>query len=100
MQFVAQSIILFLISFFISSLIGNILIKFLNRMHAKQFLSEYLRSSHESKKNTPTMGGLIFSIALFFVIFMLYFFHKLVISFNFIIILFTFFSYSLIGFLD
>ena len=100
MEKVTNAITLILISFFVSVVVGKVLIKILTFKHANQRLSVYLEKRHQSKKNTPTMGGLIFSIILFILFFLLYIFNKITISFNLIIVLFTFFSYSLIGFID
>ena len=87
-------------SFLFSLVIGNFLIKILKNFNANQNLSIYLKEKHKSKNKTPTMGGLIFEITLFSIIIFLYIFKKIVISYNLIIVLFTYFGYSLIGFLD
>lgn len=100
MEKVTNIVSLILISFLMSLIIGSRLIKVLNLKHASQRLSIYLEQRHKTKKNTPTMGGLIFSISLFLIILILYLFNKITITYNLIIVLFTFFSYSLIGFID
>lgn len=100
MEKVTNAITLILLSFLLSVVIGKILIKILTKKHASQRLSVYLEEKHKMKKNTPTMGGLIFSITLFIMYICLYLFNKITISFNVLIVLFTFFSYSLIGFID
>lgn len=97
---IASSASLILLSFLISLVIGKYLIKILSNKHANQRLSVYLEEKHKSKNKTPTMGGLIFSLTLLIMFVLLYLSKKIVISFNLIIVLFTFFSYSLIGFID
>lgn len=100
MEKVTNAITLILLSFLLSLVIGKILIKLLTKKHVNQRLSVYLEEKHKAKKNTPTMGGLIFSITLLIMYVCLYIFNKVTISFNILIVLFTFFSYSLIGFID
>ena len=55
------SIILF--SYFISFIVGKIIVNFFNKRNFNQRLSIYLSVRHKDKKNTPTMGGLIFVIS-------------------------------------
>lgn len=100
MEKIASSASLILLSFLISLVIGKYLIKILSNKHANQRLSIYLEEKHRMKNKTPTMGGLIFSLTLLIMFVLLYLSKKIVISFNLIIVLFTFFSYSLIGFVD
>ena len=100
MEKVTNAISLILISFFISVVVAYFLIKFLTKKHINQNLSIYLEERHKCKIHTPTMGGLIFLITLFIVIILLFIFNKITISYNLIIVLFTFFGYSLIGFID
>ena len=100
MDKVTNAISLILISFIISVIIGYFLIKILTKKHINQSLSIYLEERHKSKSHTPTMGGLIFSFTLLIIGILLYITNKITISFNLIIVLFTIFSYSLIGFID
>lgn len=89
-----------LVSFIVSLITGYLLIPFLKENDANQRLSIYLSSEHRSKKNTPTLGGLIFIIPTLLVIILLYLFGKINITINLIIVMFTFISYGLIGFID
>ena len=89
-----------MISFIISLIIGSILVPFFKKKKVDQRLSEYLSDTHKDKKDTPTMGGLIFTISTMLTIILLLIFNKIKISNGLIIIMFTFTSYSLIGFLD
>lgn len=68
--------------------------------YRKQSLSIYLEEKHNSKKNTPTMGGLIFVISSITGIFILYLLKLISINYSLIIVLFTFLFYSIIGLID
>jgi len=50
-----------LLSFLAAALSGKVIIPFLRRLHIGQTISEYVKE-HQSKANTPTIGGLIFII--------------------------------------
>ena len=100
MEKVTNAISLVLLSFIASVIIGYYLIKILTKNHVNQSLSIYLEERRSSKRNTPTMGGLIFSYTLFVVGLLLYITNKITISFNLIIVWFTIFAYALIGFID
>ena len=92
------SIILF--SYIISFLVGKVVVKVLTKNNINQRLSIYLEQRHKDKVKTPTMGGLIFSITLLICITIFYILNKITITYNLIIVFFTFFSYSFIGFVD
>ncbi len=100
MLILTKSVLILVISFILSVLIGLVLIPILRKFKASQSLSIYLEERHKSKKGTPTMGGLIFIITPIIVITILYLLGKIELSFNFVIIIFTFLAYSLIGFID
>ena len=76
------------------------LIPILKKLKASQSLSVYLERTHNSKSGTPTMGGLIFIISTLIISVFMIIFGKFRLSYNFIIVLFTFVSYALIGFID
>lgn len=100
MLILTKSVLILVISFILSVLIGLVLIPILRKFKASQSLSIYLEERHKSKKGTPTMGGLIFIITPIIAITILYLLGKIELSFNFVIIIFTFLAYSLIGFID
>lgn len=100
MLVMTKSVLAMMVSFIISILIGYTLIPILKRFKASQVINRYLESTHSSKKNTPTMGGLIFIISTLLSIFMLCLTKKIVLNYNLIIVIFVFFSYGLIGFID
>lgn len=93
-------IIITITSIFLSFTLGLKLIPFLKKKKNNQVLNIYLREIHSSKINTPTMGGLIFIIPPMLINILLIFFHKINISYNLLIVIFTFFSYAFIGFID
>lgn len=100
MLILTKSMMVSMIGFLLSLLIGALLIPYLRKKKADQRLSTYLSDAHQKKVGTPTMGGLIFLIATFLIILALLLFQKITINYSLIMVLFTFFSYSLIGFLD
>lgn len=95
-----KSVLAMMISFILAVLFGVFLIPILKKMKASQRISIYVSEMHKSKNGTPTMGGLIFIIPVILTIVILYFLGKVNFSYNLLIIVFTFISYSLIGFLD
>lgn len=94
------SILVLLIGFVLSVIFGTILIPILKKLKARQSLSIYLERKHNQKSGTPTMGGLIFIIPTLIITILMIIFGKFKISYNFIIIIFTFISYATIGFID
>ncbi len=95
-----KSVLSMMIGFILSLVVGFILIPILKNKKANQSLSVYLEERHKKKVGTPTMGGLIFIIpTIIFLIFM-FFAKKININYTLILVVFTFLSYSFIGFLD
>lgn len=94
------SILVMFIGFIVSAFCGVFLIPILKKLKASQSLSVYLERTHNSKSGTPTMGGLIFIISTLIISVFMIIFGKFRLSYNFIIVLFTFVSYALIGFID
>lgn len=99
MLILTKSIMSMMIGFIFSSILALILIPFLKKI-AHQSLSIYLIKAHRSKQGTPTMGGLIFIITTTLITTIFLLIDKIEFNYTLLIILFTFFSYSLIGFLD
>ena len=89
-----------MIGFILATTFGVILIPLLRKLKAKQSLSIYLEERHHSKSGTPTMGGLIFIIPTIITMCILKIMGKINISYNFLIVIFTFIGYFLIGFID
>lgn len=99
MNYIIQSVLFMLVSFSIAIIISLIMIPILRRLKASQIINKYLER-HNIKKNTPTMGGLIFIIPTIILIILLYIFNRISISYNFLILVFVFISYGFIGFID
>ena len=97
---ITKSVIAMLIGFILALIVAIILIPLLKKIHAGQNISIYLRKAHKNKQGTPTMGGLIFIIPTFLTIIILFCLNKIHFSYTLLIILFTLFSYTLIGFID
>ncbi len=100
MLLLTKAVIVLLASFILAMLIGFILIPILKKLKANQRLNDYLRTSHQKKIGTPTMGGLIFITSTIIIMLVMLITNKINISYNLIIIIFTFLSYGLIGFID
>lgn len=88
------------LGFVFSVLVGMFLIPILRRLKVKQSLSVYLLSRHNDKSGTPTMGGLIFILPVCIIVIFMFVFGKFRLSYNFIIVMFVFISYALIGIID
>ena len=81
-------------------IVAMILIPYLHKKGANQRLSMYLEDEHKGKKNTPTMGGIIFIIPPLITMIILLVINKITFSYNLLIVMLTFFLYALIGFID
>ena len=97
---ITKTFLVMMISFIFSLIIGFILIPIFKNKRNYQNLNRYLEDTHKSKKNTPTMGGIVFVFSTLITIIFLLIFGKIKMSNGLFIILFTFISYALIGFLD
>ena len=100
MIILTKVVLVMMISLILSIVTGIILIPLLKNLNASQRLSEYLEERHKNKKGTPTMGGLIFIIPVIVVMILMYLFGKIKFNTTIFIVIFTFLSYSLIGFID
>ena len=100
LMIITKSTLALMISFLLSIFLGILLIPVLKKWKASQSLNEYLKDAHRNKKGTPTMGGIIFVLSSIITLFFLYFFKKIEINQNVVILLITFLGYFFIGFLD
>lgn len=100
MLMLTKFVLVTMIGFLISILLGILLIPILHKFKVNQTLSIYLSERHSSKKNTPTMGGIIFIFATMITLIALFLLGKISLSYNFLIVIFTFLGYFLIGFMD
>ncbi len=100
MLILTKTVLSIMIGFLTSVMIGLFLIPILKRLKAGQALSEYLKETHRTKAGTPTMGGLIFILATTLSFLILIVMGKIEITYNLLIVMFTFGGYGFIGFLD
>ena len=89
-----------MISFILSIILGFLIIPFLKKKKLDQILNRYLEEAHKKKSGTPTMGGIIFIISTIVIISLLLILDIIELNYSLIIVMFTFLSYSLIGFID
>lgn len=89
-----------MISFIVSTIFALIIIPILRKMNVGQRISVYLEETHRKKSGTPTMGGLIFILPSIIIFITLWFFDKIHITYSLIIVLITFISYGVLGFID
>ncbi|NLM62766.1 MAG: phospho-N-acetylmuramoyl-pentapeptide-transferase [Mollicutes bacterium] len=100
MLILTKSVMVMMISFIISTLFAIFTIPTLKKLKADQRLSIYLEDVHQKKAGTPTMGGIIFIVPTILIFLLFYFLDKINITYNFLIIIITFISYGLLGFID
>lgn len=100
MLLLTKAVMVLMVGFLLSMLFGWLFIPFLRKKHADQRLSEYLSETHKKKKGTPTMGGLIFIIPTIVIMLFLLISGRITMNYSLGIVLFTFISYCLIGFID
>lgn len=100
MLLLTKVVLCILIGFLSSVLLGSLLVPYLRRKKINQTLSIYLEERHHKKAATPTMGGLIFIFSSLLSFFIFYLLGKVEITYNVLIILFTFLGYGIIGFID
>ncbi|MDD3453827.1 MAG: phospho-N-acetylmuramoyl-pentapeptide-transferase [Bacilli bacterium] len=89
-----------MIGFITSCIFAALIIPLLKKLKIKQNLSIYLSEKHKNKIGTPTMGGLIFIIPTLINMLIFYFFNKIDLSYNLLIVIFIFIFYAMIGFID
>ena len=100
MLILTKSIMAMMISFIFAVITGLIIIPLLKKLHASQSLSIYLQRAHKNKEGTPTMGGLIFILPTIIITLIFIYLKKIEVTYTLIIIMFTFISYAIIGFID
>lgn len=100
MLILTKSVLATMIGFILAVFFASILIPILKRRKADQRLSIYLEETHKKKSGTPTMGGLIFIFSTMISLILLYLTNRIEVTYNFMIVVFTFLSYALIGFMD
>lgn len=84
-----------LISFVISALLGPIVIPFLHKLKFGQYIREEGPAAHQKKSGTPTMGGVIFMLAIAVTALIFLKDYPIVLP-----VVFTTLGFGVIGFLD
>ena len=100
MLILAKSVLAMMIAFIIAIIFGYFLIPMLKKLKVRQNLSDYLVEQHKEKSGVPTMGGLIFIIPTILTVLVLLMLNKIAFTENLFIVIFVFFGYALVGFLD
>lgn len=100
MLILAKSVLALMIGFFVSAILGLIIVPILKRRKVGQRISIYVQEKHKKKEGTPTMGGLIFILSTIISVLLLFILGKLELSSNLFIVLFVFVAYAIIGFVD
>lgn len=100
MMILTKSAIVMMSCFILSMILGSVILPIFKKIKAEQRLSVYLQESHKQKSNTPTMGGLIFVIPVIIVMILMIILNKIELNYSLIIVMMTFISYFIIGFLD
>lgn len=100
MEALIKSVMAMMIGFIFSVVTGMIVLPVLKKLKISQSLNTYLERAHHSKIGTPTMGGLIFIIPQIVITIIFLLLNKIKLSYSLLIILFTFISYAIIGFID
>ena len=99
MYILAKSVLALTAGFLVALVIGAILVPFLRKKKMGQITSKFVKE-HASKAGTPVMGGLIFILSTLIVLAVLLLTKKITYTSNLTIVLFTFLSYALLGFID
>lgn len=84
-----------LISFAVSAVLGPVIIPFLHKLKFGQYIREEGPAAHQKKSGTPTMGGIIFLVAVTVTALIYLKDYPLVLP-----VLFTTLGFGIIGFLD
>ena len=100
MLLLTKAIVVMMVGFLSSCILGLIAVPLLKKMRVGQKISVFVGESHRKKEGTPTMGGLIFILPTIFITLGLLLVGKLDYSSNLGIVLLVFIGYALIGFLD
>jgi len=89
MLILAKSILGLMIGFFISVILGFVLIPLLRKLKFGQNISKFTAFAHAKKNGTPTIGGLIFIIPTIIAMLVLYVRGSLEITHSLLIVLFV-----------
>ena len=89
-----------LLGIIVSLLFGFVILPYLQKKNVSQNVSRLLNERHLLKNGTPTMGGLFFVLGTVCIILLFFYLGYMKFSFNIMNIIFVFFSYAILGFLD
>ena len=100
MLILAKSLLGLMLGFVLSLILSVITIPLLKKFHIGQSVSHTINERHLKKEGTPTMGGIIFILTTLIIMIVLYLRGSIEYSHNLIILIITFLSYALLGFVD
>ncbi len=100
MLLLTKAIFAVMIGFFLSTMLGLVLIPFLKKIRVGQKISIFVGEAHRKKEGTPTMGGLIFILPTVVATITLILMGKIPYTSNLGIVVLVFLGYACIGFLD
>lgn len=100
MLILAKTVLAIMLGFIISVIVGFIAIPVLKKKNFNQKINSFLNENHKKKQGTPTIGGVIFIIPAIIALILLLIKGSVNISHNLVILVFVFFAYGVIGFLD
>lgn len=100
MLILAKSLLGLMLGFVLSLILSVITIPLLKKLHIGQSVSHTINERHLKKEGTPTMGGIIFILTTLIIMIVLYLRGSIEYSHNLIILIITFLSYALLGFVD
>ena len=92
----AKLFLVLLVSFFVSLILSPLIISLIKREKVNQVILHYVES-HKQKSGTPTMGGIIFIVAIALVSLVFFDKQNMLLA---VMCLIMFASYGLVGFLD
>ncbi len=100
MYLLTKVVLAIMLGFVSSALLGLVAVPLFRHYKIGQNINNYVKSYHNEKQGTPTMGGLIFIISTILVMFILLITGKVAFTSELKIVMFVFISYAFIGFLD
>ena len=100
MLILAKAMMAIMLGFICAIVCGLIFIPMLKKLKIGQNVYEELNIRHLKKQGTPTMGGIIFIVPVIASLMFLYFSKSISISYNLVILLFSFIAYGVLGFID
>lgn len=100
MLILAKAAMAIMLGFILAIGTGLIVIPLLRKFHIGQSVCTEINERHLQKEGTPTMGGIIFIFPVILALLLLYLKGSITLSYNIIILVFTFISYAILGGID